>query len=389
MVGFRCPKRNNEKLVFISCAHYHAGMNDHQRLTLYIGTYTRRTSTGIYRSTFDPETGTLSDAVLAAEASNPTFLATHPERPILYAVADGPGAEGGGHAYAFAIDAVTGGLAMRGVAATSAGRACHASLDSAASALFFADYGEGAAGLLPLDVNGVPSASTVQHGFTHGSQVHPERQDKAHAHSINVAPGNRYVYVPDLGGDRIYAFGFDSEGRDLVPLNPPWVETAPGAGPRHMTFHPNGVDAFVINELDSTIVTYRFDSECGALHPVSVATTLPEDFHGDSICAHIQVSPDGRYVYGSNRGHDSIVVFAYANHSGALTKVQCVPCGGAHPRHFALDPSGRYLLVANMDGDNVVVFAREALTGMLSDAGSSINVSMPVCLVWGRSAPAA
>ena len=384
MVGFRCLKRNNEKLVFISCARYHAGMNDQHLLRLYVGTYTRRTSTGIYCSTFDPETGTLSAAALAAEVANPTFLAAHPKRPILYAVGDGSSAEGGGHAYAFAVEAATGGLAMRGVAATSAGRACHVSLDATASALFFADYGEGTAGLLPLDVNGVLSTASVQHALTHGSHVHPGRQDKAHAHSINVAPGNRYVYVPDLGGDRIYAFGFDSEGRDFVPLDPPWVETASGAGPRHMTFHPNGVDAFVINELDNTVVTYRFDSECGALHPVSVAKTLPEDFHGDSTCAHIEVSPDGRYVYGSNRGHDSIVVFAYEEVSGALTKVQCVPCGGSHPRHFSLDPSGRYLLVANMEGDNVVVFAREASTGLLSEAGSCITVSMPVCLVWGR-----
>jgi 6-phosphogluconolactonase len=214
----------------------------------------------------------------------------------------------------------------------------------------------------------------------HGSSVNPGRQEGPHAHSLVVRPGERFAYGCDLGLDKVMIFKFKAASGTLVSNEPAFAQATPGAGPRHIAFHPNGRWAFVINEMASTITVFSCDAVGGALHDLQTVSTLPEGFSGQNTCAEVAVHPSGRFVYGSNRGDDSIAVFGFDPKSGRLAFIERVPTGGKTPRQFEIDPTGRYLLAANQDSNTVIVFRIDPASGRLQPAGSQVESDNPMCV---------
>ncbi len=347
---------------------------------LYIGTYTRRGGKGIYVARFDTETGEIGEVTLAAEASNPSFLALHPSQPILYAANEM--GEGGGQVSAFAIDASSGALEYLNQQPTQGSAPCHLAADATASVVISTNYSSGSVAVMPIDPNGQlkPSSQVVQHD---GSSVNTRRQQGPHAHSVTIDPTNTYAYVCDLGMDKVMIYQMDLKNGQLVP-NPAqnWARVTAGSGPRHFAFTPDQRFAYAINELDSTVNGFAFDAADGSLKDICRISTLPDDFDGSSHCADIHVHPSGHFLYGSNRGHDSIAIYAIDEKTGELTSLGQTPTGGRTPRNFAIDPSGRWLLAANQDTDDIFVFAIDQKTGSLTPTGRSVSASMPVCLTF-------
>ncbi len=352
-----------------------------QKYWAYVGTYTQRGSKGIYRFAFDPATGRLAGGELAAEAVNPSFLAITPDRKFLYAVAEVGDFHGGktGAVAAFAVDARTGALAPLNQESSGGAGPCHLVVDRAGRHVLVANYGDGSAAVLPIGPDGRlgPPSSVVHH---RGSGPNPGRQEGPHAHSINLDAANRFAVVADLGLDKVMVYRFDAERGTLTPNDPPAAAVAPGAGPRHFAFHPNGRAAYVINELNSTVTAFRYDAARGVLTPVQTVSTLPPGFRGENFPAEVQVHPSGRFLYGSNRGRNSIAVFAIDPASGRLTPAGDQASGIKNPRNFAIDPTGKYLLVANQDSDSVVTFGIDSATGKLRPTGHAMKVPMPVCI---------
>jgi 6-phosphogluconolactonase len=242
-----------------------------------------------------------------------------------------------------------------------------------------ANFMSGSVCVLPVLEDGSlgEASDFIQH---HGSSIHPVRQAGPHAHSVTLDEANRFAFVPDLGLDRIMVYRFDPEQGRLKSHAIPWIEMKPGAGPRHVAFHPNGKFAYLINELDSTLVALSYDGGQGTLEALQIVSTLPEDFRGESTCSDVQVSPSGTFVYGSNRGQDSIVIYRVDQQSGRLTYVGHEPTQGRTPRGFGVDPTGRFLLAANQDTDTIVTFRIDPQTGKLLPTGHVTQVPTPVCV---------
>lgn len=353
-------------------------------LLIFAGTYTPKdgASRGIYSVTLDPATGAFGPAKLAAEGSNPSFLAWHPSRPLLYAVGAGPDDTGrttGGLA-AYSYDAATGRLTPTSARGAGVGSTTHVAVDATGRLAVAPGYGDGIVATFPLDDAGQLGAPAAIFRGTGKLGPNTARQDKPHPHSVTFAPDNRFAYVCDLALDRIFAFAVDSPHARLVPAGE--FATAPGAGPRHSKISADGRFLYAINELDSTVTVFARDADTGALSAQQSLSTLPADFHGANTCAEIRLHPNGRFVYGSNRGHDSLVVFARDPARGTLTLVQHLPSGGRHPRNFALSPDGRWLVCANRDSDNLVSYAVDAATGRLTPTGHSATVPQAVCVLF-------
>jgi len=352
-------------------------------LLIFIGTYTPKdgASRGIYTITLDPVHGVLGAPRLAAETPNPTFLAWHPDGRTLYALGQGPGPDGStsGGAVAYRFDAATGGLTPLNARGTDGGGTTHLAADATGRMLVTVSYGGGQVASFPLAADGSigPRASWITPAGTLGPNT--RRQDKPHPHSVTLSPDNRFAYVCDLGLDRIFRYRLEPATGTLVPAGE--TATAPGAGPRHSKFSADGRFFYVINELDGTVATYAVDAE-GGLTARQVLSTLPDGFTGANTTAEIRISPDGRFVYGSNRGHDSLAAFARDPAAGTLTRVEIVPSGGGHPRNFNLSPDGRWLLCANRDSDNVVVFRVDPASGRLTPTGSIATVPQAVCVLF-------
>jgi 6-phosphogluconolactonase len=350
-----------------------------QRFFVYLGTYTggKSSSKGIYVARFHAGTGELSEPELAAEITNPSFLALHPSRPLLYAVGETGGPQGG-TVSAFAIDRASGRLKLLNQASSRGGGPCHVAVDRTGRYVLVVNYGTGSVAVLAIRDDGSLGDSTafVQHS---GSSVNPKRQQGPHAHSVNLSPDNRFAIVADLGLDQVLVYRFDASSGSLQPNDPPFARVAPGAGPRHFTFHPSGRFAYVINELASTVTAFNWDARRGVLSEIQTISTLPKDFSGENYTAEVVVHPNGRFLYGSNRGHDSIAVFSI-DRQGKLTFIETTPTQGSFPRNFALDPTGRWLLAANQRSDNVVLFRVDPKTGRLSPANRTIRVGSPVCV---------
>ncbi len=348
---------------------------------VYIGTLMRGENLGIYRSVLDATDGSLSEPELAAETTNPSFLAIHPSRRFLYAVGEAGLFEGKpvGGVVAFAIDADTGMLTKLNAQSSEGRGPCHLVVDDAGRNVLVANYGGGSVAVLPIGPDGrlQPASAFVQH---EGSSVNSRRQTAPHAHSINLDPANRFAFVADLGLDQVRVYQFSSDAGTLRPHDPPFAKVAPGAGPRHFAFHPSGRFAYVINELDCTITAFAYDAGKGRLHTLLSVTTLPADFDGDNTTAEIVAHPSGKFVYGSNRGHDSIAGFRIDQETGRLTPIGHTLTGGQTPRNFAIDPVGRFLLAQNQASDSVVVFRIDPGTGALEPTGSRITVPSPVCI---------
>ena len=349
-----------------------------ESLPVYFGTYTRgeNSSKGIYRSVLNLETGKLSDPILAAEAQNPSFLEIHPTGQFLYAVSEAGGA---GSVSAYAIEADTGNLKLLNKQPSGGAGPCHVSIDHMGKNLLVANYGSGSASVIPIKPDGRLGKSTgfVQHA---GSSVNLKRQKVPHAHSINVSPDNRFAFVADLGIDKIMIYRLDIEKGMIVAGDPPFAKVKPGAGPRHFAFHPNGKYAYVINELDCTVTTFTYNSASGALTEIQTITTLPNGFNGSNACAEVCVHPSGKFLYGSNRGHDSLVVYRVDLADGTLTCVEHETADIKTPRNFNVCPTGKFCLVANQGKDSVVVFRINKETGTLELTGHKVSVAQPVCV---------
>jgi 6-phosphogluconolactonase len=352
-------------------------------LRLYVGTYThgKTPSEGIYMLELDTGSGLLWNQGPVAKLPDPSFLAIHPSRRFVYAVnelGEFQGKKTGGVS-ALSIDPSTGKLTLLNQQSSVGSGPCHLTVDKTGKNVLVANYGSGAVACLPIQPDGSlePASSSIQH---EGKGSDPGRQGGPHAHSINLDAANRFAFAADLGLDEVLIYRFDADKGTLSPNDPPFTKVAPGSGPRHFAFHPEGKFAYVINEMANTIVAFAYDAEKGSLEPIQTISTLPEGFRGKSYTAEVQVHPSGRFVYGSNRGHDSIAIFKVDPATGKLTAAGHQSTLGKNPRNFALDPGGSFLLAENQDSDSVVVFRIDPQTGGLTQVGEPVTVPMPVCI---------
>ena len=354
---------------------------------VYFGTYSGPKSKGVYVSRLDAASGTLSPPELAIESTSPSFVAVHPTRDFLYAVNEVGKFEGkaSGSVSAFSINRQTGKLTALNQQPSEGGGPAHLTVDKSGRDVLVANYGGGSVAVLPIDADGKlkPASAFVQHT---GSSVNPQRQKEPHAHSINVDPANRFAYVSDLGLDKVLIYRFDAGKGSLAPNDPPFAAVQAGSGPRHFAIHPKGRFAYVINELNCTVTAFSRDPERGGLTSLQTISTLPagQEVLPAYSTAELLVHPSGRFLYGSNRGHDSIVVFAIDEGSGRLMYVENQPTRGSTPRGFGIDPTGAYLLAANQKSDSVVVFRIDQQTGRLTPTGSVVEVGSPVCVEFAR-----
>jgi len=349
-------------------------------LLVYFGTYTGAKSQGIYVSRLNPTTGALSAPQLAAETANPSFLAVRAQGDYLYAANEIDKFEGkaAGAVSAFAIDKSSGLLKPLNQASSGGPGPAHLSLDTTGRNVLVANYGGGSVAIVPVGADGKLGATTsfIQHT---GSSVNPDRQKEPHAHQIIVDPSNRFAYVADLGLDKVMIYRFDAAAHTLTAATPPSAALKPGAGPRHAAINAAGSFAYVIDELDCTITVFARDAASGSLTEVQTVSSLPPgvSLQRGFSTAEIMLSPSGAFLYGSNRGHDSISVFAVDKASGKLTYVDNTPTQGKTPRGFGIEPGGGYLLAGNQNSDSVVVFRIDRTTGKLT-AGATISVGAPV-----------
>lgn len=344
-------------------------------LFAYVGTYSPAVRPGIFAYRMNAETGALTPAGSVSGIDNPSFLALDSRRARLYAVNE----VGAASVSAFAIDRRTGALSPLGSQRLRGSGPAHLSLDAAGRHLLVANYGSGSVEMLGIRDDGRPGPLTdfVQHL---GKGPNPSRQEGPHAHCIVPDPADRFALSCDLGLDRVLVYRLDRKNGKLIPNDPPSASVKPGAGPRHLAFGANGRRVYVVNELDSTITAFDYDPSKGTLHPCQTVSTLPDGFSGPNSGADIHVSPFGRSLYSSNRGHDSIAIFRIAPSTGELTPAGHTPTGGRTPRNFALDPQGHFLLAANQDSDNIVVFRIDAGAGKLTPTDHRIEVPRPACV---------
>ncbi len=353
--------------------------NEARELTLYVGTYTSKKSEGIYVYRMDRVSGELK-RFNSIKAVNPSFLAIDRSKRYLYAVNEVRefGGKPGGAVSAFAIDPANGNLRFLNQQPSLGSDPCHLTVNRNRRFLLVANYTGGNVAVLPILRNGSlgPAADMKQH---EGSST-KEQQKGPHAHCIILDASERHALAADLGIDKVMVYRFDQTTGKLNPGKQPWASLQPGAGPRHLTLHPSGKYAYVINELDSTVTTFRYSGADGRLSPLDTVSTLPETLTGTSFCADVHVSPSGKFLYGSNRGHDSIVGFSIDQRTGRLRQIEHVSTEGKWPRNFTIDPTGRFLLVANQHTDNVVTFRIDSQTGRLKPTGHVAEIPVPVCL---------
>lgn len=369
-------------LLLCPSAHAAAAKAGGQQL-VYFGTYTGKKSQGIYVSRLDLATGALSQPELAVETKSPSFLAIHPNQKFLYAVGEISDFEGkkAGGVSAFAIEAATGKLTLLNAQSSGTPGPCHLSVDGTGKSVLVANYGGGSVAALAIGADGklAPAGTHIQHV---GDTLADGKKQVPHAHSINVSKDSRFALAADLGLDKVLIYKLDPAKAGLVANAPAFASVPAGSGPRHFAFHPSGRFAYVINERTMTMTGFTYDAKTGALKVIETVSTLPP---GESVqkgysTAEVQTHPSGKFVYGSNRGHHTIVVFAVNETTGKLTHVENASTQGKTPRNFGIDPTGAFLLAANQDTDNVFVYRIDAKTGKLTPTGGSVEVGTPVCV---------
>ncbi|MEP6732891.1 MAG: lactonase family protein [bacterium] len=357
---------------------------------MYVGTYTENgRRDGIFLVRMNSSTGALQQIGAVDGGANPSFLTVHPDGRMLYAVNEVTDTAGKptGAVSAYLIDAESGALTFFNEQSSQGAAPCYVSTDRKGKVALVANYVGGNVTVLPIgEDGGLDGASQViQHV---GTGPVTDRQEKAHAHCIIPHPNNRFFFAADLGADRVFVYRYDEEHKALVHVQQSDAAMPPGAGPRHLAIHPSLPFVFVSNELDSTVGVMRCDPDTGALSLVRTASTLPARSSGANFPADIHIAPDGRTLYVSNRGHNSIAVFSIAPRTAALAQVQVISTGGDWPRNFTIDPTGRWLLVANQRSGSVTVFARDAASGRLTPTSQRIDVPSPVCLRFQSAASA-
>ncbi len=363
------------------CAHAADARSNH--FLVYFGTFTGTNSKGIYVSRFDSATGRLSAPALAAQTVNPSFVAIAPDHHLLFSVneTDEFHGQASGAVSAFKLDASSGKLELLNQQPSGGTGPCHVTVDPGGKYVLVANYNSGSVAALPVETDGSlgPASLVIQH---HGSSVNRERQAGPHAHCVAMDATHHRVFACDLGLDKVMIYQLNETSGALTPDETPWAELKPGSGPRHITFSPDGRHAYVISEMGGTLTAFACNPEHGALNEIQTVSTLPADFHGKNTAAEVALLPSGKFIYGSNRGDDSIAVFAVDEASGRLSFVERQSSHGKTPRCFAIDPTGQYLIAANQNSDNVVVFHINALTGKLTWTGQSIEVGKPVCVTF-------
>ncbi len=337
---------------------------------VYIGT----AADGIYLADFNAETGVLTAPKLAAKYQAPGFLALHPEKPVLHCV-------GGGNTVASFSIADDYSLSLLGSASCGGNGPCHLAIDASGRTLAVANYGDGSFATIRLDSEGKPG-EVVSLLKMEGSGPNKQRQNEAHAHGVYFDNANRFLFVPDLGIDKVVIRKFDPATSELSANESAEMISPPGGGPRHLAFSSDEKHAYVINELTNTVSVAEFDSETGALKPIQEIATLPEGFSDPNTTAEIEVHPNGDFVYGSNRGHDSIVVYKRDPKTGKLTLAQHAPCGGKTPRHFKIHPSGKWLICAHQNSDTISVLSLDTATGLLGEPKSTVSAPKPICILF-------
>lgn len=356
---------------------------------VFVGTYSepvghpvRRKGRGILSYRFDPSSGALTELAVAEGVRNSSYLAFHPTRRFLYCVNELNQFEGkpGGAVSAFAIVPDAGRLAFLNMKASHGADPCHLTVDRTGRNLLVANYSGGSVGILPINPDGsLQDASDVIEHAGHG--VDPGRPAVPHAHGVEIDAANRRVFVPDLGLDRLMIYALDATRGKLSPNDgQPFVKVAAGAGPRQIVLHPTAPFAYLINELSSTVTVFADNAAEGSLSALQTVSTLPRGYSGHNAGAAVEIVPSGRFLYASNRGHDSIAVFAVDQANGTLEVVGHTSTGGRIPRNFAVDPAGEFLLAANQDSDSIVVFRIDAATGKLAPTGHVTTVGTPVCV---------
>jgi 6-phosphogluconolactonase len=355
------------------------GVPKSTKFLVYIGTYTGPQSEGIYAFRFDAATGALEPVGLVGEVVNPSWVTIHPNRKFLYAVSElGNDGKASAAVTTFSIDPKTAALTKLNSVSSGGGGACHVVVDKTGKTLMVANYGTGSVAAFPVHDDGTLGEPPVliQH---QGSSVDPRRQRGPHAHGVFLSADNRFLFVPDLGLDQVMSYRLDAAKSSIAANDPPFAKVPPGSGPRHFAFHPKGKFAYVIDEMKSTVTAFQYNAAHGVLSEIQNISTLPKDFSGEDNSAEIAVDAKGRFVYASNRGHDSITVFAIAG-DGRLTVVENVPSGGKAPRSFGIDPTGAYFLSANQNTNNIVLFRVDGKTGRLTSTGKTVEVAKPVCV---------
>jgi 6-phosphogluconolactonase len=351
---------------------------------VYVGTYTGDTSRGIYAFRFDAASGRLTSIGLVARTNSPSFLAVSPNRKFLYAVNEISSFEGerSGSVSSFSIDAQSGKLTALNSKSSKGDGPCHLAVDGTGRFLAVANYGGGNFSLLPIAADGRlgDSIAILANG---GSGPDKERQQGPHAHAVVFDARNRYLLGADLGLDRVFIYKFDPSTGAIRANDPSSVQLAPGAGPRHVAFHPTLPLAFAINELSSTITSLSWDPATGRLAAAGSVSSLPAGYTGTNDTAEIAVHPSGRFLYGSNRGHDSIAVFGIGP-TGTLTLIEHESTRGQTPRNFAIDPSGKWLIAANQKSNTLAVFSIDQNTGALTPTGPLAQVGTPVCVLFSQ-----
>ena len=348
------------------------------KYTLFVGTYTRLGSLGIYTCELDAKTGAVEQIAVTGGIEEPSFLAIDPTGDHLYAVSEAAngGGEGGVHAYSIAGN---GSLTFLNKRSTGGAGPCHLAVDATDSHLIVANYAGGSVCMLPISADGrlEERCHFIQHA---GSSVNVERQAEAHAHSVTIDPTNSRAYVCDLGMDQVLVYRIDRERQRLELDEALTVQAEPGHGPSHFDFHPSGDYCYVLNEIGSTVAVYDHEGQSGRLTGKQLVSTLPDGWEGFNGTADIHVSLDGRFLYASNRGHDSIALFAIDPGTGGLTALGHESTRGKNPRNFAISPDGKFLLAENSNSANIVTFAVDAETGQLEFTGNEIEIPGPVCI---------
>lgn len=352
-----------------------------RREIMYVGTYDGRGSQGLYVFEFDRSTGSMTQLQSIDDPVAPNFQALHPNGSFLYSVSGEAYSDDSayGTVVAYRIDPTTGTLTRINDQSVEGSGPAHVSIDPRGAFAYVSNYGEGNLSVFGINDNGslTEAVEVVQH---EGSSVNERRQSGPHVHSVIPSPDGRFIYVSDLGLDKIMIYEVDRETGSLTPAETPFVESDPGAGPRHFTIHPNNEFAYSVEEMSSTVVSFRVDRSSGALTPVQRVSMLPDGFQGSNSAADIHVSPDGRFLYASNRGHDSLVIYEIDPATGRLSLVGHESTRGEHPRNFMIDREGAFVLVANRDDDEVVLFRRDRETGRLHYTENRIDVPMAVCV---------
>ena len=330
----------------------------------------------VYR--MDTSTGALREVAPPALIAHPSFITLSPHYECLYAVTEG-GGQNSSSVSAFSVDRQSGKLTFINKEPAGGSGPCHVAVDQSGKALLAANYSSGSMAVFPIKEGGAIGGRS---GFFQGegSSVNRQRQEGPHAHCVITDPADRFALLCDLGLDKVFVFKFDPIAATITANDPPFALVKAGSGPRHITFHPNGRFAYLISEMGQTMTAFKYDASRGALHEIQTESTIPEDFTAPSTCAEVLVHPSGKFLYGSNRGHNSIVEFTIDSATGRMTRVGWTPTQGKTPRNFEIDPTGKFLVAANQDSDTVVVFRIDANTGALTPAGQKIESLRPMCV---------